>query len=348
MMKNINMEMTVDKIKIGDYVRLGESQKNNWQAHPFSKNNFQLSTKEQVEVIKKLFNTVVIDSHKSTERQKESQQRVNLIGKQDEISQPLVQSEWEQINSPTEKLSRALNCTLPVSEKAEFVIEHSTELISQLFSAQLTNDSVQGTVTALKGMVGNLISDPELSDELLRITSHDYYTYTHSVSVGFKAMVFAKHCLGTMDQTLLKELGVGFFLHDVGKAGVDPAILNKPGKLNADEWDIMQRHPALGVKQLKQANSLSDEIEIIVVQHHEKLDGSGYPYGLKGKEFHLFGQICALADIYDALTAKRSYKDGMSSFNALLIMKKKMAHHFDAKLLSNFIKLFCEVPITNK
>ena len=134
-MKNINMEMTVDKIKIGDYVRLGESQKNNWQAHPFSKNNFQLSTEEQVEVIQKLFNTVVIDSHKSTERQKELQQHVNLIGKPEEISQPLVQSEWEQINSPTEKLSRALNCTLPVSEKAEFVIEHSTELISQLFSA---------------------------------------------------------------------------------------------------------------------------------------------------------------------------------------------------------------------
>lgn len=347
-MKNQNMEVTVDKIRIGDYVRLGESQKNNWQAHPFPKNNFQLSTKEQVEVIKKLFSDVVIDSHKSVARQKESHQDINLIATPDEISQPLAQSEWEEINSPTEKLSRALNCSLPVNEKAEFVIEHSTELISQLFSAQLTNNSLQGSVPALKGLVGNLISDPELSDELLRITSHDYYTYTHSVSVGFKAMVFAKHCLGTMDEALLKELGVGFFLHDVGKAGVDPAILNKPGKLNDNEWNIMQRHPALGVKLLKQAHSLSDEIEIIVVQHHEKLDGSGYPYGLKGKEFHLFGQICALADIYDALTAKRSYKDGMSSFNALLLMKQKMSHHFDAKLLNAFIKLFCEAPIINK
>ncbi|WP_293264695.1 HD-GYP domain-containing protein [Neptunomonas sp.] len=341
------MDVSVDLIKIGDYVRLGESQSKGWKAHPFPKNNFLISNQEQVEIVKGLFDTVVIDCLKSTERQKELQQSANFISEKEETLQTQPSSEWEQLNSPTEKLSQALNCTLPAKEKAGMVVEHSAELISQLLSTQLTNDSVKGTVVALKGMVGNLISDPELSDELLKITSHDYYTYTHSVSVGFKAMVFAKHYLGTTDQTLLKELGVGFFLHDAGKAGVDPDILNKPGKLSASEWSIMRNHPEMGVKQLAQANSLSEEIEIIVVQHHEKLDGSGYPYGLKGKEFHVFGQICALADIYDALTAKRSYKEGMTSFNALLIMQQKMAHHFDAKVLSSFIKLFCEAPKAN-
>jgi HD-GYP domain-containing protein (c-di-GMP phosphodiesterase class II) len=339
------MDVSADAIKVGDYVRLGQSQSKNWKAHPFPQNNFLISDQEQIRIINGIFETVVVDPGKSRARQEESQQSVaNSENNKEEILQPLAQGEWEKINSPTEKLSQALNCTLPVNEKAEIVVEHSSEIISQLFSTQLTNDTVQGTVVALKGMVGNLISDPELSDELLKITSHDYYTYTHSVSVGFKSMVFAKHYLGSVDQALLQELGVGFFLHDAGKAGVDPAILNKPGKLDPTEWSIMKNHPEMGVKQLKQANSLSEEIKIIVLQHHEKIDGSGYPYGLKGKEFHLFGQICALADIYDALTAQRSYKDGMSSFDALRIMQQKMAHHFDAKVLNSFIKLFCEVP----
>ena len=342
------MKIKVEEVKVGDYVRLGESDSKAWKAHPFSRNNFLISTSEEIEKIKKSFDSVVIDCHKSTERQDELQQETDLISEKDEIIPPLIPSEWEQINSPSGNLSRALDSTLPSSEKAEAIVEHSADLISQLLSKQLTNDSVHGAVVALKGMIGSFITDSELSDELLKITSHDYYTYTHSVSVGFKAMVFAKHYLGTADQVLLKELGVGFFLHDAGKAGVDPAILNKPGKLSSSEWEIMRGHPEMGVIQLKQASSLSEEIEIIVVQHHEKLDGSGYPYGLKGKEFHLFGQICALADIYDALTAKRSYKEGMTSFDALLLMKQKMAHHFDAKVLNSFIKLFCETSPINK
>lgn len=327
-------------LKVGDYVRLGESEKRSWQAHPFRKNNFQIESEAQLEQIKALFSRVVV-SHASPDKVPVSANSpLN-----DQSSQHMADSsaqDWAEINSPTEKISRVFNSELTNHEKSAVIIEQSAAIIENLFSQTVTKASVQQAAGAIEGMVGNLIADPDLSDELLRITAHDYYTYTHSVSVGLKSLLFAKYYLGTADERLLQTLGSGFFLHDIGKAGVDPAILNKPGKLDQGEWQIMRKHPEQGIELLRQADSLNDETAIVVVQHHEKLDGTGYPYGLKGREFHEFGQICALADIFDALTAKRSYKEGMSSFDALMLIKHKMSHHFDSKILTSFIKMFCD------
>lgn len=249
-------------------------------------------------------------------------------------------SEWTRKNRPCDALSRALNTEMPADAKAGAVFEHCSGLMQDLMNEPVTEQLIADTSQPIIELAECIVADEEVSGSLLRMTSHDYYTYTHCVNVGVKSLLIAKHVLDSHDEKLMRELGVGFFLHDIGKSKVDPGILNKPGKLTDEEFAIMRHHPERGAELLKNANALDEICKITVLQHHEKIDGSGYPYGLKGKEFHLFGQICALADIYDALTAERSYKKGMTVFEALKLMKDKMSHHFDEKLFKQFIQLF--------
>ena len=136
------------------------------------------------------------------------------------------------------------------------------------------------------------------------------------------------------------SLGQDFFLHDLGKVKVNPDVLNKPARLTEAEMRHVRIHPYQGYKLLDGANELTEECRIIVMQHHEFVDGTGYPRKLQGDDIHLYGKICGLADIFDALTAERSYKKAMTTFDALKLMKEKMITHFDSKLFNSFVRLF--------
>ncbi|MBF0480437.1 MAG: response regulator [Desulfovibrionaceae bacterium] len=133
-------------------------------------------------------------------------------------------------------------------------------------------------------------------------------------------------------------------LHDVGKLGTPDAILLKPGPLTPDEWTIMKEHTVTGGRIL--ADAMSDVIqagEIIALAHHEKWDGSGYPEGLSGRDIPLYGRICAIADVFDALTNKRPYKEAFPNETAVNIMTEGRAKHFDPELLDLFFANFDDV-----
>jgi HD-GYP domain-containing protein (c-di-GMP phosphodiesterase class II) len=134
-------------------------------------------------------------------------------------------------------------------------------------------------------------------------------------------------------------MGAGYFLHDIGKVRLDPAIINKQGKLTDEEMRKMRTHPYEGYRILSEADQLTEECKIIVMQHHEREDGNGYPLGLKGDGIHPYGRVCSIADVYDALTAVRSYKSRQTPFEALDIMKKQMISHFHRELFEEFVFL---------
>lgn len=128
-------------------------------------------------------------------------------------------------------------------------------------------------------------------------------------------------------------------LHDIGKIGIPDHVLLKPGKLNAEEWEVMRTHPLIGARILGGSdNELLQMAEQIAVSHHEKFDGSGYPYGLKGEEIPLAGRIVALADVFDALTSKRVYKPIYSNDVALSIIRDSVGTHFDPEVADAFFK----------
>ena len=183
--------------------------------------------------------------------------------------------------------------------------------------------------------------DKNAIKSMIEVTTHDYYTYTHSVDVSTYALAFGDY-LG-LNEVQLKALGKGAMLHDLGKKRVPLEILNKKGKLTEDEFTVMKNHPSLGIDILKEMGEENEITFAIIEQHHEKLSGQGYPKGLKGDEIHPFAQIVALCDIFNALTTKRSYKKAMSSFDAFKIMHQHMKHELNLKLLSKFIKFMGDV-----
>ena len=133
----------------------------------------------------------------------------------------------------------------------------------------------------------------------------------------------------------------GGLLHDVGKIGTPPGILEKPGKLDPDELVIMRDHVRMGVRILEPIPSFKEEL-LIVSQHHEWFDGSGYPAGLAGEGISLFGRIFAVADCFDALTSDRPYRKGMPRSKAMEILQKESGTHFDPKIIAAFEQLFLE------
>lgn len=133
-------------------------------------------------------------------------------------------------------------------------------------------------------------------------------------------------------------------MHDVGKIGIPDHILLKAGRLNPEEWVVMKQHTVIGGYILQNSGSkLLQAGEVIALSHHEKWDGSGYPKGLAGENIPLWGRICAVADVFDALTSKRPYKEAFSNEKSLEIMKEKRGTHFDPKLVDLFMGNLSEV-----
>ncbi len=192
-------------------------------------------------------------------------------------------------------------------------------------------------------MVDFTISEPISMRHMLQLTHHDYYTYTHSVNVGIYATAVALRYLGNGQSHDLHQVAAGFFLHDIGKCKVPSEIINKKGRLNEEEWEEIRRHPDHGCAILRSNHGMTPEIAIIVGQHHEKMDGQGYPLGLMNDEIHVYSRICSVADAFDALTTKRSYKDAMHSYQALRVMREEMHRQFDSDIFKMFVQLMCPV-----
>ncbi len=133
-------------------------------------------------------------------------------------------------------------------------------------------------------------------------------------------------------------------MHDIGKIGIPDSILLKPGKLTPEEWKTMQKHTLYGARILGSSSfELLRAGEIIALSHHERWDGSGYPQGLAGEDIPLFGRICAVADVFDALTSRRPYKEAFSIETSLEIMRAGRGSHFDPRILDLFLERFDDI-----
>ncbi|MBY0454392.1 MAG: HD domain-containing protein [Burkholderiaceae bacterium] len=135
-------------------------------------------------------------------------------------------------------------------------------------------------------------------------------------------------------------------MHDIGKIGIPDAILLKPGKLDPTEWEIMQRHPLIGAEILEDGDSdLLHMARLIALSHHEKWDGSGYPYGLAGPQIPQASRIVAVADVFDALTSTRPYKKAWPIEDAVALLQDQSGSHFDPEVVEHFMRLLPEILV---
>ena len=333
--------MTLKKIDAGDlqvgmYVIMPTS----WDEHPFLKNKFQLTSQSQIDkIIHFGLARVLIDTEQSLpaaltliERMKKYETRAESANKPKETSK-----EEKQLNMASDKLREAIqDHALPTPEKSRIVRDNAMTMMNSLLE-QPTSKNIRTAKEAITGIVDLILTDDDATSYLTKITSHDFYTYTHSVNVGLLAVSMAKLLFRGSNAHDMHELGIGFFLHDLGKVQIDLDIINKPERLTPDEMNVMSTHPSIGFKLLHDAHQLSEESKTIVLQHHERYDGTGYPKQLRGNEIHLYGKICALADVFDALTSNRPYRKPLAPFDALKLMKKEMINHFQKDLYEKFV-----------
>jgi putative two-component system response regulator len=175
----------------------------------------------------------------------------------------------------------------------------------------------------------------------------DNETGSHIQRMGNYCMLIAQK-LG-MSEDQCQDILYTSSMHDIGKIGIPDNILMKPGALDNNEWGIMKTHAYIGYKILSNFKTeLMQLAGIIAYSHHEKWDGSGYPRGLKGQDIPMEGRICAIADVFDALTSKRVYKEAFSVEKALDILKEGRAKHFDPDFLDIFFDSFDEVLAIKK
>ncbi len=222
-------------------------------------------------------------------------------------------------------------------KKAGILYETSTSLVREILDDPSLGENVQRSKELVVNTVEYILKGREAFLNLLKITSVDYYTYTHSVNVCTFVIALAQQ-LGFNDEQFLHELGVGALLHDVGKSKISERILNKRTALNPTEFEIMKKHPQWGVEILSESNEIEKSSYYAVLQHHERGDGSGYPHGITLDEMHIYGKLVAIADVFDAMTTSRAYQGAMDTFPALKIMLSQPGL-FDEKLLSAFIEL---------
>jgi HD-GYP domain-containing protein (c-di-GMP phosphodiesterase class II) len=231
----------------------------------------------------------------------------------------------------------------PLKEKSEAVYVVSTNLINDLL-----NEPKAANINKVKDMVSNqlefVMNNPGAVNSLMSITEHDYYTYTHSMNVAIY-LVGLGGALELSSQEI-QEISLGGMLHDLGKAKISLDIINCTGKLSEDQFTEMMQHPEFGVEMLrlidKDLKMVPENCYMAILHHHEKFSGGGYPCKLCGKEIHLYGRMTKVCDVFDALTTKRSYKEAMTSFEALRLMKEKMSGEFDPDIFEAFLKLMAD------
>ncbi len=232
-------------------------------------------------------------------------------------------------------------------EKADVLYSSLTNLVEEVMADPRSGDLIPRSKELVNTACVFLNQEGGFLEYLMQVTSFDYYTYTHSVNVFVFTMAMAQHLLPP--EQVNEGLGIGALLHDIGKSQIDPAIVNNPGRLSSEEFLIIKKHPGLGCDLLLEHKGVGRVALDLVRFHHEKMDGTGYPDGLSTDQLPMHARIIKIADVFDALTTKRSYKNAMNSFPALKLMQDEMlSGEIDPDLFRSFVGMMGDLPVSQK
>ncbi|MTK13001.1 MAG: HD-GYP domain-containing protein [Clostridiaceae bacterium] len=196
---------------------------------------------------------------------------------------------------------------------------------------------------AVEDMINYIVDIGDVNKSLYDIQTYDNYTYVHSLDTCIMTTFLGMS--SKFNEWDLKDLGIGAILHDVGKTQVPITILNKQGRLTDEEFNEIKKHTLYGAKMIKKNISMPDSIIKIVEQHHERVDGRGYPYGLNGKQISKFAKIVCICDVYDAISNDRCYRKKFSPNDAYELILSGSGTSFDEELVRNFKNTFAIYPL---
>ena len=324
----------VSELRVGMYI---EELCGSWMEHPFWRTRFALKETGDVHRIAESgIQEVWIDTDKGIDSDPQATTRPQAEA---EIDRRLLQSAEMESGSTADQVPLAEEL-----ERAYAVYARARPIVMSLFSearmghaisAETASELVDEIYRSVQRNSGALIS-------LSRLKRADDYTYMHSVAVCGLMIALARQ-LGLSEEDS-HEAGLGGLMHDIGKSKIPERILNKPDKLADDEWVTMKAHPEIGHSILSKGSFGSISMDV-VLHHHEKIDGTGYPHRLAGDSISLFAKMGSVCDVYDAVTSNRPYKTGWSPAEAIRKMSEWTPRHFQDKVFHAFVKTVGIYPV---
>lgn len=230
---------------------------------------------------------------------------------------------------------------LQKAKKAEILYATSLELVNQLITAPPQQEEIERAMNISRATVQLILDDQEAFECLFETFNHDFYTATHMVNVCSVSIAVAEE-LGCLEPELIPLLGTGSLLHDVGKIFIPDSILNSERPLSFEEQAQVRSHVERGCQHLTSIGGLPDEVMAVVAEHHERIDGSGYPKGLKHNQISPLGRLAGIVDTFEAMTSVRPYRDHEHTYSieqALDHIDSEAGKTFDPEIAQAFIGL---------
>ena len=331
MLKKIKVEQLVLGMHIKEFC-------GSWMEHPFWRTGFIITDPKDIKTLLiSSIKEVWIDSIKGLDIS-EGQSAVTEAESDAQVEEEFLEA--AKVHRVTSPVSTAVEL-----ERASKICAQSKQAVISMFQEARMGKAVDvgGAQRMVEEITDSVSRNPGALISLARLKTADDYTYMHSVAVCAMMVALSKQ-LG-QDEAQTRQAGLAGLMHDLGKALMPMDVLNKPGKLTEEEFAVIKTHPAEGHRLLLTGQKV-DSVDLdVCLYHHEKIDGSGYPKGLKDTEINVFAKMGAVCDVYDAITSNRPYKSGWDPAESLRKMAEWSNGHFDAKIFQAFVKSLGIYPI---
>lgn len=234
-------------------------------------------------------------------------------------------------------LSRIMkDASVKSDQKSKILYESSATILEGIYKNPEQAESVRRSVKLVESSI-DYLSKKENFFELMKLATSDFSEYTHAIHTSAYAITLCKEMgLDSFDE--ISSVGVGSLLHDIGKVRVPKELRNKKGSLTADERREMEKHPLHGYELVRKHKVISEIAEKVILMHHERPNGKGYPYKLSG-DFLILAKIVGICDCFDSLTSHRTFRSAYSPLNALKKMQSELHDDYDQNILTSFIRM---------
>lgn len=244
-----------------------------------------------------------------------------------------------EVKEKIEKLKVADRARVNLSESVK---KRVTEGVRYLYSNTASTDLTDTAAKVTENLLDSIIANDAVALNIDALKVSDEYTFKHSVDVATISMLIAKK--SNLPETDIQKIGMAGLLHDLGKSQIPNEVLNKAGKLTEEEFAIMKNHSVYGYRILKERDDIPKEVLMGVLQHHEKINGKGYPMGVGGEQITTYAKILSIADIYDALVTERPYKKAFSQQDAVEMIMA-MTDELDITFMRSFLAIMILYPV---